>query len=190
MHAARISLAIAALLLAAACGDSPDVVAPEGNLKSGTWIGSGNSVATEPGEGGIGQVGSGNVVATGEGPGQIGSGNSIADPTITAERGGAGLIGSGNSATPDSAFSAERGIGQCSSDRAISTQLRKKGSRDVSRSRRDADAARLRPVHSVNLASRPYSAAPGGGPRPHLPTRDIRAPGGAPRPPQCHRFRT
>jgi hypothetical protein len=95
MHAARVSLAIA-VLLAAACGDSPEVVAPESTLKSGGWIGSGNSVVTEPGQGGIGQ---------------IGSGNSIADPTFTTERGGAGLIGSGNSATPDSAFTAERGIG-------------------------------------------------------------------------------
>lgn len=68
MHAARAPLAVAALLLAAACSNSPEVMAPEGTLKSGGWIGTGNSIGSGPDQGGIGQIGSGNVVATGEGP--------------------------------------------------------------------------------------------------------------------------
>ena len=109
MRVSRTLLALAALLLVAACGTSSEIVAPESTLNSGTWIrsgnyveegpgqiGSGNAVATAPGQGGTGQMGSGNFVASSYGIGQIGSGNAVADSTSTTERGGAGLLGSGN----------------------------------------------------------------------------------------------
>jgi len=63
MRISRTTLALAALLLVAACGTSPEIVAPESTLKSGTWIGSGNYIAdsTYTAErGGLGMSGSGN----------------------------------------------------------------------------------------------------------------------------------
>lgn len=88
MRVSRTPLALAALLFVASCGTSSEIVAPESTLKSGTWIGSGNyagdgtgligtgnSIAPEPGQGGIGQIGSGNFVAGTYGIGWSGSGN-------------------------------------------------------------------------------------------------------------------
>jgi hypothetical protein len=106
MHVSRTPLALAALLLVAACGTSSEIVAPESTLKSGGWIGSGNAIAesTFTAERGIGWSGSSNAVEPSTSPttergglGLMGSGNAIAsDSTSTAERGGLGMTGSGN----------------------------------------------------------------------------------------------
>jgi hypothetical protein len=90
MRITHTPLALAALLLVAACGTSPEIVAPESTLKSGGGIGSGHYAGD-----GTGQMGSGNFVA-GDGVGQFGSGNAFADSANTAGRGGVGQFGSGN----------------------------------------------------------------------------------------------
>lgn len=84
MRISRTLLALAALLLATACSaQHAEIVVPDSTPAhdSGTWIGSGNTVASD----------------------------TTAPPVSAAERGGAGLIGSGNSVAPDTTQPASAG---------------------------------------------------------------------------------